>query len=181
MKKNYETRHIFMAIAIGILLLAPVFILLMPLFVANTLYYTPRNWYVFVSGTSYFVYSIGFMFLFLSAMILFLLASRKSSIYISIACLLLGGVSFYVASQNYIAIGDASISYRETFSKVNHSYPWSEIERVIYNRVPRSEGFSEYEFYFNDGNNMILPENGIVKGLRDSIYNRLSYENIKVE
>lgn len=181
MIKNYETRHIFLVMAIGILLLAPILILILPLFVANTLYFTPGNWYVFVEGKSYIVYSVGFLFLFLSAMILFLLAGRKSSIYVCIICIVMSVFSFYIATQNYIALGDTSISYREIFSKTNHSYSWSEIERVVYNRVPSSEGFSEYEFHFNDGNTMILVENGIVKGLKDGIYSRLSNEKIKVE
>lgn len=170
-----------MVIAIGILLLSPIFIMVLPLFVANTLYFTAGNWYVLVSGAIYIVYSIGFLFLILSAMILSLLDSSKVSIYISIACLILSGFFFLIASKNYISLGDDSISYREMFSKENHSYSWDEIERVVYYEVPRGGGFPQYEFYFDDGEKFVLAENGIVERLRIVIYNRLSQVDIEIE
>lgn len=183
MIKDYEMKHIFMAIAICILVVSPIFIFLLPTFVANTLYHTPDNWYVFVSGKSYGVYSIGFLFLTLSPLALFLLAdrNRKYSILTSIAFLLLSGLSFYVASLNYTSLATDSISYREMFTTENHSYSWSEIDQVIFHRAQEDEGFSEYEFRFNDGNELTLVENGTVRGLRDSIVNRLNAEDITIE
>jgi hypothetical protein len=181
LRKSYESRHIFMVIAIGILLLSPIFVLILPLFVANTLYFTPGNWYVMVSGTVYIVYSIGFLFIFLSAMILALLDSSKVSIFISIACLVLSGFSFMVASQDYTSLGDDSISYRGIFSKEENTYSWNEIERVVYNEVPRGVGVSDYEFYFKDGKKFVLAESGIVEGLRNNISIRLSFEDIEIE
>jgi ABC-type transport system involved in multi-copper enzyme maturation permease subunit len=181
MIKDYETRHIFMAIAICIAVISPVLILVLPTFIANTLYHTPDNWYIFVAGKTYGVYSIGFLFLTLSPFALFLLAGRKFSVLISIAFLLLSGLTFYVASLNYTSLATNSISYREMFTTENHTYSWSEIDRVIFNRMHEEDGFSEYEFHFNDGNEMTLVENSIVSGLRDSIVNRLNAEDIAIE
>ena len=181
MIKDYETRHIFMAIAICIAVVSPVIIFVLPTFVANTLYHTPDNWYIFVAGKTYGVYSIGFLFLTLSPFALFLLAGRKFSVLISIAFLVLSGLTFYVASLNYTSLSANSISYREMFTTENHSYSWSEIDRVIFNRAYEDEEFSKYEFHFNDGNELTLVENGVVRGLRDSIVNRLNAEDITIE
>ncbi|WP_172370353.1 hypothetical protein [Sporosarcina jiandibaonis] len=181
MFKDYETKHIFMAIAICIAVISPVIILVLPTFVANTLYHTPDNWYIFVAGKTYGVYSIGFLFLTLSPLALFLLAERKFPVLVSIAFLLLSGLTFYVASLNYTSLSTDSISYREMFTTEKHTYSWNEIDRVIFNRVHSDEGFSEYEFHFNDGNELILVENGIVSRLRNSIVNRLNAEDITIE
>ena len=179
--RGYETRHLFMAVAIALLLLSPVFILLAPLFIANTLYHTPESWYVFVSGMSYLVYGIGCFFLVLAVFMLFLLAGQKFSIIVSLALLILSGASFYIAAQNYTSLADDSIAYRTIFSKEQHVYAWGEVERVVYKHAPNADTFAEYEFHFNDGNKMTLTENGIVRGLRDGIRNRLRQENIKIE
>lgn len=178
---NYEPRHTFMAVALVILLLSPLLILLLPSFVANSLHHTVGNWYVFVTGASYIGYSIGFLFLFLSALIIFLLNRSKISLGISAICILLSGVSFFIAAQCYTSLADNSISYSEIFSKEKHTYSWDEIEKVVYNEVPRNEGFPKYEFYFKDGGKIILAENGVVESLKDFIRNRLSNEGIQIE
>jgi hypothetical protein len=179
--RNYETRHIFMVLAFAILLLSPLFVLLLPSFVANSLYITTETWYVFVSGTSYIVYSVGFLFIFLSLLIIFLLNRSKTSLYISLVCILLAGASFYVAAQNYTSLAYDSISYREIFTKEKHTYAWDEIEKVVYNEVPRDENFSNYEFYFNDGEKLILVENGLVEALRGFIKSSLTNKGIQME
>lgn len=179
MVRGYETRPLFMAVAL--LLLSPVFILLVPLFIANTLSHTLESWYVFVSGMNYLVYDLGSLFLVLAVFTLFILAGRKFSIVVSLSFLILSGVSFYIAAQSYTSLADNSIAYREIFSKEQHAYAWSEIERVAYTQAPNADTFAEYEFYFNDGNKMTLIENGIVRGLRDGIRNRLRQENVQIE
>lgn len=182
MMRNSEVlRYFFLVIAIAMLTLSPVFLLTAPLFVANTLYHRVGTWYVFVSGTSYGVYAVGYLFLFLAAVIIFILNIKKSSIGIGVICVILSAISFVFASQEHTSLADDSISYREIFTTERHIYAWNEIEKVVYTRVPRSQGFSEYEFFFNDGNSMKLTENGIVKQFRDSLYNRLSSEGLKIE
>ncbi|QUW20549.1 hypothetical protein JSQ81_11835 [Sporosarcina sp. Marseille-Q4063] len=181
MIKDYEPRHIFMAIAICIAVVSPVFILVLPTFIANTLYRTPDNWYIFVAGKTYGVYSIGFLFLTLSPFVLFLLAGRKFSVLISLVCLVLSGLTFYVASLNYTSLSTNSISYREMLTTENHTYSWSEIDRAVFHQAKEDEEFSQYEIHFNDGNQLTLVENGTVRGLRDSIVNRLNAEGITIE
>ena len=182
MLRDYEAlRYIFLIIAIGLLALSPIFLLTAPLLVANTLYHEAGLWYVFVSGTSYAVYGVGLLFLFLAAVIIFILNIKKSSIVIGVLCVLLSGISFVVASQEYTSLADDSISYREIFTKENHVYPWSEIEKVTYTKVPSNEGSPEYEFYFKDGNRMKLAENDLVRQYRISMDNRLKSEGIEIE
>jgi len=179
MMKNYEMKHIFMAIAICIAVLSPVLILVLPTFVANTLYHTPESWHMVVAGKTYGVYAVGFLFLVLSPLALFLLAGRKFSVLISIAFLLFSGLTFYIASLNYTSLETNSISYREMFKTEKNTYAWSDIDQVFYHEVDENEGYSKFEFHFMDGNELTLPERN--RGLRDSIINRLKAEDITIE
>lgn len=177
--KDYEMKHIFMAIAICIAVVSPIFILLFPNFIANTLYHTPESWYMIVAGKTYGVYAVGFLFLILSPSALFLLEGRKLSVLIVVACLLLSALTFYIASLNYTSLETNSISYREMFKTEKHTYAWSDIDQVFYHPVNENEGYSKFEFHFIDGNELTLPERN--RGLRESIINRLKAEDITIE
>ena len=181
MGKVYETRHVFMAIAIVILLISPILLLIIPANVADTLYFSPDNWGVIVPGNGYVLYIVAFLFLLLASAILFLLDIKKISIIISILFLLASGVSFYFASATYIALSDDLISYRTLFSQKKHTYHWDEIEKAVYyDRLP-GDGFPTYEFFFIDGNSMTLSENGHVKELSGGIRGRVIVEYVMAE
>lgn len=151
-----------MALSFVVLLLSPIFVFVLPPFIAEGLYFSPENWYVFVSGASYLMYSVGFLFLLLSLFVLFLLNMRKISFFISLVCVFLAGLSFYVAAQNYTSLGYDSIAYREIFLKEERIYPWSEVERAVYIEVPDQESPPEYEFYFTDGEKLTVIENDTI-------------------
>ena len=178
---DYEPKHTFMLIAIGILALSPFLLLPFPLFIANTLYHTPDSWYILIAEKTYSVYGVGCLFLFIAAAILFLLDRSKTAIYVSIFCVLLSGLTFYTAAQNYTSLSNDSISYRALFTTQQYTYGWDEIERVVYKKALPGEGFSEYELYFIDGNKMILVENAYVRELNRALHTRLRYEGIEVE
>lgn len=181
MGRNYETRHIFMAIAIVILLISPILLLIAPSLVANTLYHSADNWHVFVPGMGYVLYGVGFFLLVLSPAIIFLLDIRKKSIVYSFIIVLLSGLSFYFASSLYISFSNDSISYGTLFPNEQNTYLWDEVERAVYYGIPPEEGFSKYEFFFNDGKDMKLTENGYVKTMRDGIFSKVNVEIIWVE
>ncbi|SET16915.1 hypothetical protein SAMN05216389_106142 [Oceanobacillus limi] len=178
---HYETRHLFMAVAIAILFLSPVLLLLLPSFVANSLHNTDGSWFVFVPGGSYAVYGVGALFLIFAALLPFLLRIKKSSLLLAFICAILSVICFHIASQAYTSISDQSISYRYLFTSEEHQYSWDEIDRVVYNRIPKEEGFSDYEFYFSDGAKLQLKENGQLAELKSTIYKRLRKEEIRVE
>ena len=166
MLKNYEARHIFMAIAIVILVISPVFMLLFPAFMANTLYHTAEDWHIFVPGVGYLFYGIGFLFLVLSPAIIFILNIGRKSLIFGLVFLILSSLSFYIASGPYTSLTSESISYRVLFSTEKHAYSWDEVEKAIYYEIPSDEGFSKYEFFFSDGTSMELSENGHIAELR---------------
>lgn len=181
MGKVYETRHVFMAIAIVILLISPILLLIIPENVADTLYFSPDNWGVIVPGNGYVLYIVAFLFLLLASAILFLLDIKKLSIIMSLVFLLASGASFYFASATYTTLSDNSISYRTLFSQEKHTYHWDEIEKAVYyDRLPR-DGFPTYEFFFIDGNSMTLTENGHVKELSGGIRGRTVVEYVMAE
>lgn len=181
MFKNYEARHIFMAIAIVILVVSPVLLLLAPAFVANTLYHTAEDWHIFVPGVAYLFYGIGFLFLVLSPAIIFILNIGKKSLIFGLFFLLLSGISFYIASGPHTSLTNNSISYQLLFSTEKHSYSWDEVEKAIYYEIPSDEGFSKYEFFFSDGTSMELSENGYIAELREQIRLMVPVETIRTE
>ncbi|QUW22856.1 hypothetical protein JSQ81_04555 [Sporosarcina sp. Marseille-Q4063] len=181
MGRVYETRHVFMAIAIVILLISPILLLIIPSAVADTLYYSPNNWGVIVPGEGYVAYIIAFIFLLLASAILFFLDLKKNSIILSIIFVLASVVSFYLASSTYTVLSNESISYRTLFSKEKHTYNWDEIEKAFYyDRIP-GDGFPKFEFIFIDGNSMKLTETGHVKELSGGIRSMANVEYIGVD
>ena len=169
MLQNDENRHVFMAIAIVILVTSPIFILLFPPFIANTLYHTSADWHIFVPGVAYLFYGFAFLFLALSPGIIFILDMTKKSIVFGMIFLFLSGISFYIASGPYISLRNDEISYRVLFSAEKHTHLWADIEKVNYYEVHSDEGFSKYEFFFKDGTSIELPENGHITLLRGQI------------
>ena len=181
MEKVYETRHVFLAISIVVLLISPILLLIIPANVADTLYFSPDNWGVIVPGKGYVLYIVAFLFVLLASAILFVLDIKKTSIIISTFFLLASGVSFYFASTTYIALSDDSISYRTLFSKELHIYHWDEIEKVFYyDRLP-GDGSANFEFFFIDGNSLTLTENGHVKELSGGIRGKTVVEYVRPE
>lgn len=181
MWKDYEARHLFLALGIVILMVSPIFLLLFPAFIANTLYNTPEDWHIYVPGVAYVFYSIGFLFLVIAPAIIFILDIRKKSIIFGMTFLLLGGVFFYIASGPYKSLTSNSISYRVLFSTEKHTYSWEEVEKVVYYEIPSEEGFSKYEFFFSDGTSMELNENGHIRLLRENIRSKIPVETIRTE
>lgn len=169
MLRNDENRHVFMAIAIVILVTSPVFILLFPPFIANTLYHTGADWHIHVPGVAYILYGIAFLFLALLPGIISILDMTKKSIVFGMIFLLLSGISFYFASGPYISLTNDAISYRTIFSSEKHTHLWEDIGKANYYVVPSDEGFSKYEFFFKDGTSIELPDNGHISLLREQI------------
>ncbi|MBS4178502.1 hypothetical protein [Lederbergia citrea] len=178
MERNYETRHIFMAIGICIALASPFLLIFLPNTIANIAHHTPGVWDVFVPRENYIVYGIGFLLLFIAAMLLFILDIRKVPIIISTVFVLLSVITFFIASQSYKSLSDDAISYSPLFSISDHIYSWEELDRVIYHQ---NKGFPEYEFLFNDGNHMRLYRNAYFNEIQSLFYFKLKEINVNIE
>ena len=181
MIKDYETRHLFLAAAIVILVLSPVVLLVLPTGVIGALYHSKSQLVIYVMGKSYLVYAAGLFFFFLSVFVIFLLWGKKSVVLVSLTCLVLSGFSFYIAAQHYISIGSDKLSYRMLFSSEEHNYHWKEIERATYYKDEYEKVTPTYEFIFSDGNSITLPENNYLKEYRHFIRNLMKNEGTELE
>ena len=181
MIRDYEPRHIVLAIAICILVLSPIVLLILPTAVIGALYHSPSQLVVYVTSASYLVYGAGLLFFTLSIFVIFLLWGRKSIIFVSLICLILSGYSFYIAAQHYISIGTDGLDYQLLFSSEEHSYGWDEIEKAVYYQDEYEEVASTYEFTFHDGESVTLPENDYLEEYKHIITNLLKSEDIEIE
>ncbi|MFE6169901.1 hypothetical protein ACQKND_04940 [Viridibacillus arvi] len=167
--QSYETRHIFMVLAICTLLISPLFVLLVPFGVAETIYYQYGVHLVYAPSINYWVYGAGWFLIILGLSILFLLKINKTSIVVAFVCLIGSGVLFYGASKSFVTITDDSITYRGVFAKEESKYEWNEVSKATYYSMSEMDPeTSYYEFQFKDGEVLTLKENakvGEVKGL----------------
>lgn len=180
MSNQFGKRHVFMVISLLMLVTTPFLVFLLPNWNANNLYHTPSNWYVFVEGSTYGMYAVGFVLLVVGSAVLAVLDCSRKAIYIAILCVVLAGSFFYVAGRQYIALADDSIRFRDMFSK-GYSYQWSEVERVQYNKYPAENEFPNYVFHFTDGHSLNLIENRQLSAMRESVKHRLKMEGIAID
>ncbi len=181
MLREGKIREYSLAVAMGIIILAPMFTLLFPRAVANTLHHSSSHMVLYVTNGTYFLYFIGFLLFFASALFIYFLWGNKSSIFLCIGALLLGGLCFYIASKHYIAIGTDSISYKPLLSTKEYTYQWEEIEQVLYKPGSSSGSWYNYDFTFRDGEKLTVVENAHIQEVKYLIINRLKEENINVK
>ncbi|WP_210471364.1 hypothetical protein [Sporosarcina sp. 6E9] len=179
--RDYETRHLFLAAAIVLLILSPFVLLVLPTGVIGALYHSKSQLVLYVMSKSYLVYAAGLFFLFLSVFVIFLLWGKKSVVLVSLTCLILSGFSFFIAAQHYISIGSDKLSYRMLFSTEEHTYHWNEIERGIYYEDEHEKVAPTYEFVFTDGNSVKLPENDYLQEYKYMIRNLIKNAGTELE
>ncbi|MED1203603.1 hypothetical protein [Heyndrickxia acidicola] len=171
-EKNYETRHLFMAIGICILIFSPILLVFVPQSVSNTVHFTKNLWYVFTPRMNFVVYAVEFLLLFVSTMLLFLLDIKKISIILSLISASLAVGCFFVDSQSHESLTEDFISYSPLFSLKDYTYPWNKVKSIMLNGYKR-EGFSEYKFVFTDGNSMNLRYDNYFKVIEPQLDNKL--------
>ena len=179
--KNYEPRHIVLAIAISLFVLSPIVLLVLPTAVIGVSYHSPSQLVLYATSGSYLVYGAGLLFFCLSVLFIFLLWGRKFVIIVSLICLILSGSSFYIAAQHYIAMGTEGLKLLTAFSSVEHIYRWDEIETAVYYQDESEEVASTYEFTFHDGESIDLPENAHLHEYKIFINNFLKDAGIELE
>lgn len=160
MVPNYEKRHFFMAIGIGVFMVSPLLLLFIPAFIANSIYFDPGTWIVIVPTLSYYLYGAGAFLIGVASLIIYFGNVNKLSVMIGIFLSIVGIFLFLFAAKPFTSIAADGISIREDLSNEFSHYDWSDIETVLYYEVPRSEGFNTYEFHFYDGRTLQLSKNG---------------------
>ncbi|WP_433958341.1 hypothetical protein [Cytobacillus horneckiae] len=158
MTKNYEPRQVFLVLCIATAIFSLILLLFIPQIIADIVHHTSGVWQVFVPKGNFVVYAVGFFLIFLSLFILFILDIKKKSILLSILCILLSIIPFYIGSQSYIIFANDSISYSPIFSAEKKKYTWDELSAVTYFKAKEGEK-SEYVFTFKDDNTITLEDN----------------------
>ncbi|QFF97676.1 hypothetical protein PB01_02015 [Psychrobacillus glaciei] len=182
MHRRYDTRHIFMAIGACIAFLSPVFLIIIPLVVVNTLYDKRDIWITYVPGANYAAFGVGVFFLILACALLWLFDVRKWTVSAGILCLILCGFTFYVASLSYVTLSDEEISYRKLFSKEKQIYDWRELDELLYyEKFEEDKELSHYEFHFKDGQVLTIKQNSFVAGIQGSISSKVRGLGIPLE
>ncbi|MFF2755570.1 hypothetical protein ACFVR1_17775 [Psychrobacillus sp. NPDC058041] len=168
--RNYDRRHIFMAIGACIALFSPIFLIIIPLAVVNTLYYKREIWITYVPGENYVAFGVGVFFLVLACGLLWLYDVRKWTVSVGILCFILCGLTFYIASLSYVTLSDDEIAYRTLFSNENQVYDWKELDKLLYyEKLPEDKETSYYEFLFKDGEMLTMKQNSYVKDIQGSL------------
>lgn len=178
--KNYEARHIILAISIAIIVILPIVLLVLPTAMIHTLYARPSQFVLYATGASYLVYGASLLFLFFSVFVIFLLWGKKLLIVgISLTSLLLGGIAFYFATEHYVSIGTDHIAYQLLFSPDEYVYGWDEVEKAVYFTDDYDKIAATYEFTFTDGNTVKLPENAYLSDYQFMIHNLIRSHEIE--
>lgn len=180
MSKNYEPRHIALAIAVAIALLSLILIVFIPQIVADLVHHSSGVWQVFVPKENMIVYGIGLFLLFLAAFILFLMNFKKRGILISIVCILLSAIPFYIGSQSYIIFSNDSIVHSPILSTSVKEYAWNDLESVIYYEAEKREQ-SEYVFTFLDGHSLTFEDKPYFLAIMHNLKLKLAEIHLHIE
>ena len=157
---QFEKRHALLSIGIGILILAPIVMIILPKYIVEYLYLYNSQTAMFVllpSGTR-ILYLIAFV---LSgvAFILMSLWKNKKMLGVGLATLLLSIILLFFSTLPYISIGYDGIHFREVLSVKEHRYQWEDIEEVLRYSDYNGPGFYGYEVIFHDGKKLRLADN----------------------
>nr|WP_304220291.1 hypothetical protein [Fredinandcohnia onubensis] len=177
---GYENRIIYLAIGICFAIFAPLSLLFVPQTVAEIVHYKPEIWHIFVPKSVFYLYGVGYLLLILSMLFLFLLYNRKVSITLSVICIILSIVPFFVASQANTSFSYNTISHTPPLKLQSHTYKWEEIEKINYYKNEDEVEINEYEIFFRDGLIIKLPENGYFNDIKLNFYSKLDEMNIEV-
>lgn len=178
--KNYETRHVYMAIGIVTALFSPIFLTFVPQTVAEIIHYKKGVWEVLIPDENFIAFGAGFSLIFIACMILFILDIQKYSILLSVTLSLLSIGCFFIASQSHVSLSDEKISYTPFYSIKDFGYSWEEVEKIV--RIDyKSEEMIEYEFHFKDGNHVVIKNNDYFSSIWRQLRKKVGEMNIEIE
>ncbi|MEN1969753.1 hypothetical protein WMZ97_16945 [Lentibacillus sp. N15] len=180
MKKYYEARHIFISISIVVAVAAPIFLLFVPIAIANNVHYTKENWFVFLSPSVYWLYGAGFFLLLVAALLPAIFYVKKIPVSLSIMSVVLSLFVFYAASQHHQVLSDNAISYQPLFSQTEYTYSWDNLKRVVHH-ANIDGSTSKYVFQFKDGNKLTIRDNGYFENIKIRLRHKLQDQGIQIK
>lgn len=172
--RNYGPRHVFMAIGISMLLFSPIIWLIAPIIVTETIYYERDSWLTYVYPGSYQLYGVAVAVLVIAPLLLWIADTKKWTIAVASALILLSGICFYGAGLGYFQLREETLVYRLPFESELNTYAWTDVEEVIYHmRDPLSEEPSWYTFIFKDGKQTEINETRFVTQAQGKLNSRV--------
>ncbi|MGG0668681.1 hypothetical protein [Sporosarcina koreensis] len=173
------SRQIFMAITIGIFVCSPIFVLIVPLFIANALYQESNTWAVVVPAKAFMSFGLGALFLITATFLLWIMSVNKKSKWLAAICVLLSILLMVDGSGRYVGVSTDGISFKRGLAGANQHYEWSNIQQVVYREFPEEGGFPKFDFYFKDGEMVTLPENRDMRIFTNTLTKVLQKEEIE--
>ncbi|WJY28146.1 hypothetical protein [Sporosarcina trichiuri] len=170
-----------MVIGVGLIILGPFMVFLLPNFVANSLHFRAGSWFVFTQKGVYGLYAAAFALLIAACFVLYAMSLVRKSWYIGGGLVVLSAFFFYLGSLHYIMLTDNGFEYRPLLSFSANEYKWGDVEDAVFRSVPSKDGDSTLTFTFDDGTPLEMKVDRLVFKFMQPIENRLSYEGVEVE
>lgn len=175
-----ERRRWFLSIGIALMMLSPILVLLLPRTVANVVHHSSSNMVLYVNTATYIWYAVAFLLLVGSSFLVYFFWEWKFVLLLGCLPLLLSVVLFVFVSRHYIAIGYDEISYQHLFSTKEHHYRWDEIEEASYEQISASDNRWQYQFTFNDGETLVVAENGYIAEIQAWMSDQFKKANVEL-
>jgi ABC-type multidrug transport system fused ATPase/permease subunit len=180
MDRSYQTKHIYLAVSVIIAVFAPILYFFLPQTVADIVHHKDEVFFVSVPQENFYTFGVGFVFLFISSMILFLFDIRKLSVIFSILFLCIAFATFFVGSQSYRTLAQDNITSSSLFSFEKEIYTWDQVTQVIHHRNEMGD-ISIYEFVFDDGNSIRLKDTRYFRHISYQFNKKLAEENLSID
>lgn len=145
----------FFVFALGLALLSPLIILLVPITVIDTLYFSKEN-IVIITPIKNFVLITIAMLLVIAGIVI--LGFKRNILTYSIVVILLiaSAVSFYLSTISYTAIQQSQIVMKNGHTA--EIFPWHDLQEVVYEYETNSPG--TYYFKTKNHQEFMIQENG---------------------
>lgn len=176
---NEEPRHKYLALSVGLLLISPFLLFVLPQTLINLFQESTDTWVTIATRANYFVCGAGFFMLVMALFLLFWYDRNKFSKIASFICICVGLWLFYNASQIYQSFSTTGISFKTVFSSDTHRYKWGDIQKLTYSLETEKKN-GAYVFTFEDHTQLHVNENGYVKSVRRAILTQAKKNDIEI-
>ncbi|RSK26999.1 hypothetical protein EJF36_09005 [Bacillus sp. HMF5848] len=164
-QKNYETRHIFLAISICTLVATPFFFILIPKTAHNMLFFSTSTWLVQTPKYSYTLFALGGFFLALGFFFVYLFHKQQTKIVISVFVMIpLTLLIMSLSINHYQYMGDTGVAWSSPFSYTTSQYSWDDVERIEYVLTENyKKEKSRILIMFKDGNSISFVSDNVFR------------------
>lgn len=172
MLNQYSPRALWLVAAVCVLLLSPFFILLFPIAVAETFYFS-KDHIVFIKPTINFILTaVAVLIIMMTCVVL---AFKRNVFSYSVVGMLVvsAAATLYMGTLSYTAIQKEQVVFKEFQQET--IYKWEQMEQLVYEYDIGTVG--TYTFTTAGGETLEIEENGqFITEVQQAIYS-LAYEN----